>query len=225
MSTLNVDLYWSFRSPFSYLLIGMIKPFIQRYDMTVSVKPVYPLVIRVPDYFQKADPRFFSYLLKDVARTAQMIGADFSPAQPDPIIMNPETRMAAPQQPYIYRLNRIAAAAAQQADIFPLIDEIGSLIWSGAVKAWDQGNHLHEATARAGFDLDTLDAQAASEAETLDALLAQNQADLEAAGHWGVPTLVFQGEPFFGHDRLDLLIWRMKQHGLRARSSTAAAPA
>ncbi|TMB53500.1 MAG: 2-hydroxychromene-2-carboxylate isomerase, partial [Deltaproteobacteria bacterium] len=37
------------------------------------------------------------------------------------------------------------------------------------------------------------------------------------AGHWGVPTMVFAGEPFFGQDRIELLVWRMRQHGLRAR--------
>ena len=30
-------------------------------------------------------------------------------------------------------------------------------------------------------------------------------------------TMVFEGEPFFGQDRLDLLIWRMQQNGLNAR--------
>jgi 2-hydroxychromene-2-carboxylate isomerase len=29
-------------------------------------------------------------------------------------------------------------------------------------------------------------------------------------GHWGVPTFVFEKEPFFGQDRIDLLIWRMQ---------------
>jgi len=27
--------------------------------------------------------------------------------------------------------------------------------------------------------------------------------------------MVFNGEPFFGQDRIDLLVWRMRQHGLR----------
>ena len=44
---------------------------------------------------------------------------------------------------------------------------------------------------------------------------------LEAAGHWGVPTMVFEGEPFFGQDRIDLLIWRMQQRGLQPRSPRA----
>ena len=53
--------------------------------------------------------------------------------------------------------------------------------------------------------------------EALDAEVAANQAALEAAGHWGVPTLVFEGEPFFGQDRIDLALWRMQQADLRER--------
>jgi len=33
-------------------------------------------------------------------------------------------------------------------------------------------------------------------------VMAANQDALKAAGHWGVPTLVFDGEPFFGQDRI-----------------------
>ena len=32
-----------------------------------------------------------------------------------------------------------------------------------------------------------------------------------AHGHWGVPLMVFQGEPFYGQDRFDQLIWCMKE--------------
>ena len=63
-----------------------------------------------------------------------------------------------------------------------------------------------------------LDAEAESDAAAIDAEVAANQAALEAAGHWGVPTLVFQGEPFFGQDRIDLALWRMEQAGLEKRA-------
>jgi 2-hydroxychromene-2-carboxylate isomerase len=63
-----------------------------------------------------------------------------------------------------------------------------------------------------------LDAEAASDAEALDAEIAANQAALEASGHWGVPTLVFDGEPFFGQDRIDIAVWRMQQKGLSKRA-------
>jgi 2-hydroxychromene-2-carboxylate isomerase len=65
--------------------------------------------------------------------------------------------------------------------------------------------------------MDELDAAAAREADRLETVIAANEAAQKAAGHWGVPLMAFEGEPFFGQDRVDHLIWRMKQHGLRKR--------
>lgn len=73
------------------------------------------------------------------------------------------------------------------------------------------------ACARAGLDFGELSAEAQDDAAALDAAIAANQAALEAAGHWGVPTLVFKGEPFFGQDRIAMAQWRMEQHGLARR--------
>jgi 2-hydroxychromene-2-carboxylate isomerase len=53
--------------------------------------------------------------------------------------------------------------------------------------------------------------------DRLEAVIEQNQQDHEASGHWGVPTCSYQGEPFFGQDRLDVLLWRLKKEGLEAR--------
>ena len=50
-----------------------------------------------------------------------------------------------------------------------------------------------------------------------DAEIAANERDQKNAGHWGVPLFVFQDEPFFGQDRLDHMIWRMRQAGLQER--------
>jgi 2-hydroxychromene-2-carboxylate isomerase len=80
-----------------------------------------------------------------------------------------------------------------------------------------RGQHLAGAASRAGLDLAELDAEALNDAAGLDAEIAANQAKLEAAGHWGVPTLVFDGEPFFGQDRIDMALWRMEQKGLTKR--------
>jgi len=90
------------------------------------------------------------------------------------------------------------------------------LIWGGA-ENWHEGDHLKGAAERAGLSLAELDAEAVAEAEALDKEIADNQAALEASGHWGVPTLVFNGEPFFGQDRIDMAIWRMEQNGLKRR--------
>ncbi len=58
----------------------------------------------------------------------------------------------------------------------------------------------------------------ATDAEALSAEIASNEAAQRAAGHWGVPLFVFNDEPFFGQDRLDHLIWRMRQSGLTERA-------
>ena len=68
-------------------------------------------------------------------------------------------------------------------------------------------------TAALHFDQTVLD-----ETQRLESVIEKNQADHNAVGHWGVPTCAFEGEPFFGQDRLDVLLWRLKQHGLSRRS-------
>ena len=49
--------------------------------------------------------------------------------------------------------------------------------------------------------------------EKFDAAIEENQTAHQAAGHWGVPLMVFEGEPFYGQDRIDLLVWRMRRKG------------
>jgi hypothetical protein len=38
-------------------------------------------------------------------------------------------------------------------------------------------------------------------------------------GQGGVPTMSFNGEPFFGQDRFDQFFWRLRQNGLTVRKS------
>ena len=85
------------------------------------------------------------------------------------------------------------------------------------MRGWNTGDHLAHAAARAGLDLATMETRIAQDTGAYDALLAENQDALEKAGHWGVPTLSFNGEAFFGQDRIDVLLWRLKQHGLERR--------
>ena len=59
--------------------------------------------------------------------------------------------------------------------------------------------------------LDALDAAITANPDKYEALIQQNQEDHKRAGHWGVPTMVYRGEPFFGQDRIDVLKWRVAQ--------------
>lgn len=216
--TLAIDLFWSFRSPYSYLATRRLVRLAAEYDLDINVRVVLPIAVRIPGFFQRVNPLWPPYLLRDTMRIAQYEGLDYGWPQPDPIVQDLATREVAAEQPYIYRLTRLGVAAAQRGRGLPFIDEVSQVIWNGTIVSWHEGAHLADATARAGLDLPAMDAAVAADPARYDAVIEQNHADLEAAGHWGVPTMVFAGEPFFGQDRIDLLVWRMRQHGLQPRA-------
>jgi 2-hydroxychromene-2-carboxylate isomerase len=60
---LSVDLFFSFRSPYSYLALPKTIKFVADYDATVNLRPVYPLAVRVPGFFKKANPQFARYVV------------------------------------------------------------------------------------------------------------------------------------------------------------------
>ena len=215
--TLEFDLFYSFRSPYSYLATGRIVELAQRYDVRVNFRPVYPLAVRKPDFFKTINPLWPRYVLLDIVRIAQMLGIPLGWPQPDPIVMDIETLEISKDQPYIYRLVRLGIAAALEGKGLAFADAVSRVIWSGDIKGWHEGDHLEKAVARAGLDLQAMDRAIEARPEYYDGIAAENQKALEEAGHWGVPTAVFKGEPFFGQDRLDVLLWRMKQHGLAER--------
>src|SRR5262249_13367342 len=111
--------------------------------------------------------------------------------------------------------------ASERRRALSFVAEVSRVIWGGKVVGWHEGSHLAEAAARAGLDLDELDAAIAADPGRHDAVIAENQRALEAAGHWGVPTMVFAGELSSGQDRMDPLVWRLRQHGLRPVGSRA----
>ena len=132
-----------------------------------------------------------------------------------------QTLAAAPDQPYIRRLTRLGCAAAEVGRGLRFLREVSHTIWSGEIDDWHEGDHLAHAARRAGVDLAALDAKVARDPDRYEAVIQDNQRAHQAAGHWGVPTTVFEGEPFFGQDRLDVLLWRMKQRGLQRRGARA----
>jgi len=216
---LEIDVFWSFRSPWSYLATRRLREWQKSYQLQVNFRPVYPIAVRTPEFFQQVQPQWFSYFRTDVYRVAEFLELPFAWPSPDPIVQVPGDNgrpRTAEDQPYIHRLTRLGVLAAESGKGIEFADEVSTLIWGGT-EAWDQGDHMAQATARAGLDLAVLDPQAVSEASRLEAVIEQNQADHEKAGHWGVPTCAFQGEPFFGQDRLDVLLWRLKQACLQTR--------
>jgi len=214
--SLVADLYFSFRSPYSYLAVGRYRALAEDYAVEIALKPVYPLAIRQPDFFERNHPNWLRYTLLDVMRVAQFEGIPFGPPRPDPIVQDMATRKIIAEQPHIRRVTRMGQAAARRGKGLPFAHEAGKLIWGGQ-EGWNEGDHLAGALGRAGLDAPEIEAEVARDAQALDVEIAANQQALEDAGHWGVPTLVIDGEPFFGQDRIAMATWRLDQKGMVRR--------
>jgi 2-hydroxychromene-2-carboxylate isomerase len=215
--TLHYDLYWSFRSPYSYLVTPRLVALERDFDVEANVRVVYPIAVRQPDFFSNNDPLWFSYFMRDVFRSADFLGLPFKWARPDPVVMDMATRTYPAEQPYIYRLTQLGHAASEAGRGLAFLDCVSRLIWDGSIEGWNEGDHLARATERAGLDLATLDAAISANPSHHDSMIKANQDAQRAGGHYGVPLMVFDDEPFFGQDRFDQMKWRMEAKGLTAR--------
>ena len=215
--THTVDLYWSFRSPYSYLVVPRMIELEQDWDARVNVRPVLPIAVRQPEFFAQADPLWTTYLMRDCVRSAEFSGMPLRWPRPDPVKMDFATRTYPKEQPHIHRLTRLGQLAAERGQGLALLRAVSHLIWSGETDNWHEGDHLTRAVASAGLDLAEMDGAIEAEADRLDAAIQQNEADQRTGGHYGVPLMVYAGEPFFGQDRYDQLVWRMQQQGMQRR--------
>lgn len=215
--THTVDLFWSFRSPYSYIVVPKLLELERDWDAQVNVRPVLPIAVRQPEFFAHADPLWTSYLMRDCVRSAEFAGLPLRWPRPDPVVMDYATRTYPKEQPYIHRLTRLGVLAAERGQGLAVLRAISHLIWSGEVDGWHEGDHLAQALASVGCDLAEMDAVQEAEAGRLDEVIKANEADQRLGGHYGVPLMVYQGEPFFGQDRYDQLVWRMQQQGMAAR--------
>ncbi len=213
-----IDLYWSFRSPYSYLITPRLTELERDWDAVVKVRPVLPIAVRQPDFFAHADPLWASYLMRDCLRSAAYAGMPLRWPRPDPVVMDFATRTYPKEQPYIHRLTRLGQLAAERGFGLAVLRAVSHLIWSGEADGWHEGDHLAQAFAKAGCNLDEMGAAVDAEAERIDAAIKVNEADQRLGGHYGVPLMVYEGEPFFGQDRYDQLLWRMRQKGMERRS-------
>jgi len=217
--TLSYDLYWSFRSPYSYMIMHRLTALEAEYDVKGRIRPVYPLAVRTPEFFETRDPLWFSYFQMDIHREAAFLGLPFRWPRPDPVYMDIATRSYPKDQPHIHRLTQMGVAAAERGRGLEFLDEVSKVIWSGTVDQWHEGDHLAQAAARAGLDPAELFAAVDAETARLDAVVEENQVAQRQAGHYGVPMIAYNGEAFFGQDRFDQFKWRLEQQGLAKRTA------
>ncbi|MDA1369696.1 MAG: DsbA family protein [Proteobacteria bacterium] len=208
----SIEVYFSFRSPYSYLATPGMLRLREDFNVALNLRPVLPIAVRSPDFFSPENARRVRYIQLDWIRRAEFLGMPSKWPDPDPIVQNLETLEIASEQPLIYELTALGVEAQRQGKGIEFAKQVSHLIFGGN-KDWNQDEKFTVPVKAAGLDLQQMRASLI-DGDHRDEI-QRNQAALAEAGHWGVPTLVFQGEPFFGQDRIDTLRWRLDQQGLR----------
>jgi len=237
---LEVSVFYSMRSPYSYLVLQRITYLNSVYNCDVHLKVIFPVAVRTPGMFSggaggteeghKPGGRWYKWAdaVHDTARVAQYQGVSYRFADPDPIAQNhwpfenPNSGFILPleEQPYIGWLVRLANAAQLAGKCLEFCNHASPLIWGGRSEFWPAD--IEEAFNKTGLDYQATIKDIRQDPEKYDAVWQQNQVEFLASGHGGVPNMVFRGEPFFGQDRFNDLFWRLEQNGLTKRPESRA---
>ena len=215
---MKIDLYFSYRSPYSYLILPRMLKLKEKYDIEINFKVVYPIAIRMPEWFEgKNFFTFFFFKMIDMRLQAKKLGIPFtSKLKPDPIRQNIMTGKISSHQPYIFDICHLGQMAQMKGVGMEFAFEVSSLIFGG-VENWNTDENLSEAAKKAGLDLTQLRESVNVHEEEIIGQIKQNQVDQLNAGHHGVPLTVIGDKHFFGQDQFDKIMKTLKENGLKER--------
>jgi 2-hydroxychromene-2-carboxylate isomerase len=224
---LDVSVFYSMRSPYSYLSLFRLAYLHSNYNVNVNIKVIFPVAVRTRHKSGKAGSGrwyYYNYSVMDAARTGRYQGIPFRYANPDPIVNDVwppgECSMAvAPMenQPYISWVVRLANAAQLQGKTLEYCLAVSPLIWGANTKIGEWPFHVEAAVNSIGMNYDATIKDIQANPDKVDAVWQQNQVEFQMTGQGGVPTMAFNGEPFFGQDRFDEFFWTLRRNGLTAR--------
>ena len=215
---MKIDLYFSYRSPYSYLILPRMLKLKEKYDIEINFKVVYPIAIRMPEWFEgKNFFTFFFFKMIDMRLQAKKLGIPFtSKLKPDPIRQNIMTGKISSHQPYIFDICHLGQMAQMKGVGMEFAFEVSSLIFGG-VENWNTDENLSEAAKKVGLDLNQLRESVNVHEEEFIEQIKQNQVDQLNAGHHGVPLTVIGDKHYFGQDQFDKIMETLKENGLKER--------
>jgi 2-hydroxychromene-2-carboxylate isomerase len=86
-----IEVFFSFRSPYSYLATPDMLRLELDFDAEVILRPVLPLAIRRADFFNPENLKRAKYIRIDWLRRAEFLGMEGVWPDPDPIVQDMET--------------------------------------------------------------------------------------------------------------------------------------
>jgi 2-hydroxychromene-2-carboxylate isomerase len=195
----SIDYYDSMSSPWTYLGHLRFLDLARRFDLTVRHKPMDLLKVwsvsgGLP-LKQRAQQRQ-AYRHQELRRWRELLGV--------PCNVEPAFHPVADRRACLL----VIAVMARNADWEKLSYALLRAVWV------EERNIADHATLAAIADENAMDGKALLAATENAAVQAEYQANTDEAmarGVFGAPTYVFDGELFWGQDRLDMLAWRLQQ--------------
>ena len=191
---LTCEMYFSFRSPYSYIALEQIEAILAPYGIPLVLKQVAPMVMRgmeLPTVKRM-------YIVRDAKREADRLGVPFG-------------ELCDPLGPGVTNCLALAHWANQRGALLPLARSAMRGIWAEAKDVAEYVD-LRTIVERAGLPWD--EAREALADPKAAKAAADNAADLNGIGLWGVPSFRVGDYVAWGQDRLPLLADRLRRHTL-----------
>jgi len=183
-----LELFYSFRSPYSYLCLKRTFAIAEAFGLTLKIRPVLPMVMRG---LQVPKSKLI-YIAKDTGREARRLGIPYGKFV-DPIGRGVERCLAV----FFY-----AQSEKRERDF---LLNAGEAIWARGIDvANDKG--MRKVTGRTG--LFWPDALAAMQDDAWRLIVEENRESMMESGCWGVPTMRLGDFVIWGQDR----DWLLARH-------------
>ena len=196
----TIDFYFDFLSPYSYLAHCRLPQVAAKHGARINYLPIDLKAAKLAAGNTApptvAIPAKMAYAMADFTRWAARYGAPIAftrAGPPDPLVANLVT---------FYALDH-GQAADYVAAMWAATFGSGGRLRAEAV--------LQQVCTTMGWNHDDVRAFAASDEAA--ARYAQGNAAAQAAGVFGVPTMVVDGEMYWGNDRLDFLDEHLSEQG------------
>ena len=187
-----ITLFFSMRSPYSYIGLLRVRQLAQHYQVPLVIKPVLPMVMRR----MQVPGTKGSYITQDVKREATLYGINFGLIA-DPLGKGVEN---------CYALYEFAQSAGKGIEF---LESYARGVWAEGIHS-DTKNGLQKLVSRIGLDWQQARKLLADESWRLWA--QENLTELYSHDLWGVPSFRFADTCVFGQDRLDCIECAIEGH-------------
>lgn len=180
-----IEMFWSIRSPYSYIAIVRARQLAAYYKVPLIVKPVLPMVMRR----MQVPKNKTNYIARDVSREARQYNIPFG-------------RIADPLGKGVENCYALYEFAQSQGKGVEFLESYARGVWSEGIPS-DTVSGLKKLVERIG--LSWQEVQPLLNNDDWRVWAQSNLAELYGNHLWGVPSLIYGDVKVFGQDRIDCI--------------------